>query len=179
MLICIRNSYCIWESCNRCVSVCVCSHVRPLSYLQSLSVTGDSVAGSPRSLLAGFLKEPRVLGRSHTHTFSSCEVSGRRVTTASAFPVVYCLLLLVTYIEEKIKWSVECVCISSRNGKEMYFKQESVLLNPCLELKCEGHGILQTKSKNKLNWPNFKQNPTETEFILSSFWQFDTAQFGK
>ncbi|XP_073808151.1 uncharacterized protein ppp1r9alb isoform X2 [Danio rerio] len=39
----------------------------------SLSVTGDSVAGSPRSLLAGFLREPRVLGRSHTHTFSSCE----------------------------------------------------------------------------------------------------------
>uniref|UniRef100_A0A9J8AYI3 Neurabin-1 n=1 Tax=Cyprinus carpio carpio TaxID=630221 RepID=A0A9J8AYI3_CYPCA len=39
----------------------------------SLSVTDDSIAGSPRSVLAGLLKEPRLLGRSHTHTFSSCE----------------------------------------------------------------------------------------------------------
>ncbi|XP_016095361.1 neurabin-1-like isoform X1 [Sinocyclocheilus grahami] len=38
-----------------------------------LSVTDDSIAGSPRSVLAGLLKEPRLLGRSHTHTFSSCE----------------------------------------------------------------------------------------------------------
>ncbi|KAI2668435.1 Neurabin-1 [Labeo rohita] len=40
---------------------------------KSLSVTDDSIAGSPRSVLAGLLKEPRLLGRSHTHTFSSCE----------------------------------------------------------------------------------------------------------
>ncbi|XP_073698203.1 uncharacterized protein ppp1r9alb [Garra rufa] len=39
----------------------------------SLSVTDDSIAGSPRSVLAGLLKEPRLLGRTHTHTFSSCE----------------------------------------------------------------------------------------------------------
>ncbi|XP_067297579.1 neurabin-1 isoform X3 [Pseudorasbora parva] len=39
----------------------------------SLSATDESVSGSPRSVLAGLLKEPRLLGRSHTHTFSSCE----------------------------------------------------------------------------------------------------------
>ncbi|XP_052455723.1 neurabin-1-like isoform X1 [Carassius gibelio] len=39
---------------------------------KSLSVTDDSIAGSP-VVLAGLLKEPRLLGRSHTHTFSSCE----------------------------------------------------------------------------------------------------------
>uniref|UniRef100_A0A8C1G4T3 Neurabin-1 n=1 Tax=Cyprinus carpio TaxID=7962 RepID=A0A8C1G4T3_CYPCA len=40
---------------------------------KSLSVTDDSIAGSPRSVLAGLLKEPRLHRRSHTHTFSSCE----------------------------------------------------------------------------------------------------------
>ncbi|XP_051559376.1 neurabin-1-like [Myxocyprinus asiaticus] len=39
----------------------------------SLSVMDESHAGSPRSLLAGLLKEPRLLARSHKHTFSSCE----------------------------------------------------------------------------------------------------------
>ncbi|XP_016150812.1 LOW QUALITY PROTEIN: neurabin-1-like [Sinocyclocheilus grahami] len=48
----------------------------------SLSVTDDSIAGSPRSVLAGLLKEPRLLGRSYTHTFSSCEVRVCGVTTA-------------------------------------------------------------------------------------------------